>query len=185
VEKLSENLQQAVQDGVSVSSAGSHRNRLEEAFHDLQTSVVTWGVVLALTLLTVVPDAGADQQNQATRLTFNQPVEVPGNMVLPAGTYCFMVPDHAFTASQFVQIFNSDQPHLITTVEAIPATRAVATDRSELTFAEQSQGRPVALISWYYPGLLMGHELVYSPRQEKRLAENEQITLTVQTAAHG
>jgi len=51
------------------------------------------GCVLALALVAFVPHARADERDQAPQLTFNEPVELPGNHVLPAGTYWFVAPD--------------------------------------------------------------------------------------------
>ena len=45
---------------------------------------------LALASLLMLPVARGTEENQATKLTFNQPVEIPGH-VLPAGTYWFVV----------------------------------------------------------------------------------------------
>ena len=41
---------------------------------------------LMLTFTFMLPVVHADDWNQATRFTFNQPVQVPGH-ILPAGTY--------------------------------------------------------------------------------------------------
>jgi hypothetical protein len=142
------------------------------------------GIVLTLAFVAIAPAVGADQGNQSTKLTFNQRVEIPGNMILLAGTYWFVVPDYGFAAPDFVQIFNADRTHVIATVEAVPTLRRTVTSDSEFTFAEQSRRQPIALISWFYPGTLTGHEFVY-PRRELKIAGNEQITLTAHAAAQG
>jgi hypothetical protein len=46
---------------------------------------------LALASLLVLSDAHASEIDQATKLTFSQSVQIPGQ-VLPAGTYWFVVP---------------------------------------------------------------------------------------------
>ena len=48
-------------------------------------------IALLLAFLMVLPAARADQANQATKVTFNQAVQIPGR-VLPAGTYWFTLP---------------------------------------------------------------------------------------------
>jgi hypothetical protein len=103
-------------------------------------------------------------------------------MALGAGTYWFTVPE-GITMPSVVQIFNADRTKLIATVHTIPTTRPETTNNSELTFAEQSKGQPIALISWFYPGRVTGHEFLYSPREEAKLSQNEQFTLMVQPAA--
>ena len=138
---------------------------------------IVFGVVLAFTVLAIAPAARADQWDQSSQGTFNQPVEIPGNMVLPAGTYWFEIANDGATAS-LVQIFNADQTQVLATIQAIPTDRAEATDRGEYIFSKQSQERPIALMSWFYPGLLTGHEFVYPPSEEAKLSMNEQITVT-------
>jgi hypothetical protein len=142
------------------------------------------GVALAFALVLLVPTAGASQANQATRVTFNQAVQIPGGMVLPAGTYWFQLPDDALaTAStNVVEIFDANRAHIVTTLETVPTLRKTLTGHTEFTFAEQSRNRPIALLDWFYPGRLTGHKFVYAPRIENQLAENEQITLLAHTA---
>jgi hypothetical protein len=135
-----------------------------------------FGLALAFTLVAIAPAARADESNQASQLTFNQPVDVPGNVVLPPGTYWFTVPD-GINAPDVVRIFNADRTQLVATLETIPTQRPEANSHSELVFAEQSQNQPMALISWFYPGRVTGHEFLYSPREEARLGEDEQITV--------
>jgi hypothetical protein len=143
------------------------------------------GIVLTLAFVTIAPTVGADQGNQSTQLTFNQRVEIPGHIILPAGTYWFVVPDYGFATPDFVQILNAGRTRIIATVEAVPNLRRTATSDSEFTFAEQSRRQPIALISWFYPGTLTGHEFVYPHREELKLAGNEQITLTAHAAGQG
>jgi hypothetical protein len=50
--------------------------------------LLTVGFCLVLLCVLSVPSTMADEWNQATKLTFSGPVEVPGR-VLPAGTYWF------------------------------------------------------------------------------------------------
>jgi hypothetical protein len=138
---------------------------------------IVFGLILAFTLVAIAPAARADQWDQSSQVTFNQPVEMPGNMVLPAGTYWFEIANDGATPS-LVQVFNADQTQVLATIQAIPTDRSEATDRGEYIFSKQSQGHPIALISWFYPGLLTGHEFVYQPSEETRLSRNEQVTVT-------
>jgi hypothetical protein len=36
------------------------------------------------------------------------------------------------------------------------------------------------LMSWFYPGRLLGHEFVYSPQKESLLSQGSQITVFAQ-----
>jgi hypothetical protein len=137
------------------------------------------GLLLGFGLLVGVPSARADDANQATQFTFN--FQTPGNVVLPAGTYWFVIAN-GVTTPNVVQIFNVDRTQLYATVQTIPTIRTATSDNSQLTFAEQSQRQPLALMSWFYPDRLTGHEFLYSPREESRFSEGQQITLMAQPA---
>lgn len=101
----------------------------------------------------------ADDWNQATRLTFNEPVEVPGQ-VLPAGTYWFILADKD-SDRNIVQIWNVDRKHLVTTISAIPDYRQTAPEKTIINFEERPSGQPEAIQSWFYPGNKLGLEFVY------------------------
>jgi len=138
---------------------------------------VTLGVLLGVGLLAAAPALRADEANQATQFTFNRPVQIPGSLVLPAGTYWFVVPNE-IQAPDVVRILNVDQTRTYATLETIPTTRRNIGNDSRLTFAEPSPRRPVALLSWFYPDRLTGHEFLYSPREESRFSESRQLTVT-------
>jgi hypothetical protein len=116
--------------------------------------------------------AHADETDQATKLTFNKPIAIPGR-VLSAGSYLFKVdPDD----SNIVRIYNADGTRYYATVQTI------ATDRSNptgtvVTLAEQPGGEPEALLKWFYPGNTTGHEFVYSHQKEQQLAQDRQQTI--------
>lgn len=150
------------------------------------------GGVLALALLGFVPQARAEGQHEAidqlTRFTFNQPVQLPFNKVIPAGTYWFTVPD-ADSGGQTVQVLNSDRTRVLGTFETI------ATDRPDLycqergcedarvTLARLPNQVPL-LVSWTYPGESQGHEFVYSRQKENQISETGKL-MTVQIPIGG
>jgi hypothetical protein len=139
------------------------------------------GGVLALVFIVCVPYARADERNQASQLTFNQPIELPENHVLPAGTYWFVTPDNV-NEGQMVQIFNADRTQFLLTLQTITTQRADATDDTQLTFGKMFN-KPVTLTSWFYPGEIFGHEFVYSPQQESQLSEGSQITVMARSGS--
>jgi len=142
---------------------------------------ICFGVILTFALAVIATGARANESNEASKITFNQPVEIPGNLVLPAGTYWFALTDDAITGSDFVQIFNGDWTQVLATIKAIPILRPEGTDLTELTFAEKSQKQPIALISWFYPGRMTGNEFIYPPREEAKLADSKQIIVLAKT----
>jgi len=141
------------------------------------------GGVLALMLAVCVPHARADEANQASELTFDQPVELPGNQVLPAGTYWFLAPD-TISGGRTVQIFNADRTQLLATLGTVPAQRLNVTDDTQLTFGRVSN-RPLMLMRWFYPGEFFGHQFVYSPQQESQLSEGSQFTVMARSGTAG
>lgn len=134
-------------------------------------------------VLAIAPTVRADQANEATRLVFNQPVEVPRTTVLPAGTYWFKVGNVSSLDQNVVRIYNSDQTRLIATLQTIPTTRTLKTTRGELVFADQPNGDPVALLIWFYPGRITGHQFIYSPTHHSQLMAETRIEVYPNTVS--
>jgi hypothetical protein len=103
-------------------------------------------------------------------VTFSQPVEIPGGIVLPAGTYVIKLLD-SLSNRHIVQIFNEDQTHIYATILAIPNWRLDVTDKTVMTFGERAAGDPQAIRSWFYPGDNFGQEFVYPKRRAVELAK--------------
>jgi hypothetical protein len=133
------------------------------------------GLIIASALFFEVA-AHADEYDLTTKLTFSQPVQIPGK-VLPAGTYLFKLANT--NDRHIVQVFNSDGIVLYATLMAIPTERREPTGDSVVTFAEQGDGQPEALVKWFYPGETTGNEFVYSKQAEKQLAQDKQQTVEV------
>ena len=132
------------------------------------------GLIIAFGLFYVLA-ARADESDQATTVTFNQRVQIPGQL-LPAGTYVFKLTNYD-AARNVVQIFNSDRTHVIATLDTIATDRQEPTGNTVITLAEQGAGKPDVLLKWFYPGNLTGNEFRYSDQTEKELAHAEQETI--------
>lgn len=113
--------------------------------------------------------AHADEWNQETKLTINQPIQIPGR-VLPAGTYVFKLADA--NDRHVVQIFSADGTQLIATAMAVATSRPETTGVTIITLAQQQQGGPAVLLKWFYPGTLTGNEFIYPKQQELQLAQD-------------
>lgn len=109
--------------------------------------------------IALAPSARADEWNKLTRITVDQPIQVP-NKVLPAGTYVIKLLDSP-SDRHIVQIYNADQTHLETTILAIPNYRLQPTGKTVFTFWETPPGQPKALRAWFYPGDNFGQEFAY------------------------
>jgi hypothetical protein len=132
-------------------------------------------ILFVLAFLALLPAAHADQANQETKVTFSQPVQIPGR-VLPAGTYVFVLPEEINDHFE-VRIFNADRTMLVATLLTINAERSKATDNTVFGFAERGSAQPEAIVTWFYPGETTGHEFLYPKQVEKELASAKQVTI--------
>jgi LPXTG-motif cell wall-anchored protein len=135
---------------------------------------------LSLAALAFSARVKADAWNKKTIVTVNQAFEVPGDVVLPAGTYVFKLLDSA-SNRHIVQIFNEDQNHIYATVLAIPNYRLQVTGKTVITFTERPAGEPPAIRAWFYPGDNFGQEFVY---RKSRTVELAKVTTSTIQAAH-
>jgi len=119
--------------------------------------------------------AHADMSDQATQITFSQPVQIPGQ-VLPAGTYWFLLANIS-EQQDVVQIYNSDRSKLYATLETATIERQQATGDTVVKLAQQESSKPEALVAWFYPGETTGHEFLYPKDQEKQLSQDSQQTV--------
>jgi hypothetical protein len=128
-------------------------------------------VLLGIALLTAGAGyfaAHADEWDKTTKITFKEPVQVPG-AVLPAGTYIFRLYDSP-SNRHIVRIFKEDQTTLVTTILAIPNYRLEAADKTILTYSERPANEPEALNAWFYPGDNSGQQFVYPKSRAAELS---------------
>lgn len=118
----------------------------------------------------VVPVVHADEWDQATKVEFSQPVEIPGS-TLPAGTYWFLLANTGIDRN-IVQVFSSDWSVLYATLGTVPTERTRITSDSAFIFAERPTHKPEAILKWFYPGETTGHEFLYSRTEEQELAQD-------------
>jgi hypothetical protein len=129
--------------------------------------------VLAVAPLVVLSDAHANEIDQATKFTFSKPIQIPGQ-VLPAGTYWFVA-----SPSSLIQIFNSDRSALYATLLTDSAETLEPADKSTVTFAERGSMQPEAIVAWFYPGRMDGHEFRYTKQDQKEITQAKQRTVVV------
>src|ERR1700688_4542828 len=119
-----------------INTSRAHRGAIEFKENTVNTSkrfIVTFCLVLLCAMAT--PNTmKADQWNQATKLTFSEPVEVPGQVLL-AGTYWFTLAD-SDSDRNIVQIWNADRTQLVTTILAIPDYRHQPKGKTVINFEE-------------------------------------------------
>ena len=135
---------------------------------------IALGFVIAFAMFFEIA-AHADETNELTRITFNAPVQIPGQ-VLPAGTYIFEKADPNGDQN-LVRIFNADRSVLYATLQTVSAERREPTGDVAITMAASESGGPEMLVRWFYPGELTGHELMYSKQQERQIAHAKEETV--------
>jgi hypothetical protein len=112
----------------------------------------------------------ASEWDKKTIVTFNTPVEIPGNKDLPAGTYVFKRLDSPADRN-IVQIWDKDEKQLFATVLAIPDYRLTPADKPVIQFDERPSDSPPALKAWFYPGDNYGLQFVYTQDRATQLAK--------------
>jgi hypothetical protein len=133
---------------------------------------------IALILLAFGPAARADNWNDQTKLTFNQPVQIPGHEVLPAGSYWFiLVPSSS--NQNIVRIFSINWKHEYATLLTEPTIRPHTTGNTVVELAERPHDRPQALLKWYYPGRMTGQEFLYSAKREQEFSRDVKKNVSV------
>jgi hypothetical protein len=140
----------------------------------INKAFVIVGLIIAFALFFELA-AHADEENEASKLTFSQAVQIPGQ-VLPAGTYLFKLVNTG-SDQHMVQILNADGNTVYATLQTNATERPEATDDTVLAFVEQGAGKPDVLLKWFYPGRLTGNEFVYSKQTEKVLAQDKLQTV--------
>ena len=138
----------------------------------IHKTYVAIGMIVAFTLFFELA-AHADEGDQATEITFSQPIQVPGQ-VLSAGTYLFQM---STDDQNIVQIFSRDRMRLYATLQTIPTERKLAVPETTVSLVGQEAGKPDLLVKWFYPGEETGHEFLYPKQLEKGLAHETQQTV--------
>jgi len=120
----------------------------------------------ALALSTSI--ASADTFNKKTKLSFSQPVRVPGT-TLAAGSYIFKLVDSQANRN-IVQITNVRENHVYATVLALPDYRLNPSSKTVVTFGETGAGCASSVKAWFYPGDNAGNRFVYGKKEASQMA---------------
>jgi hypothetical protein len=119
--------------------------------------------------------AQANDCNRLTYLTFSAPFALPG-VTLPAGTYRFSHPDCA-TDDDILRVSSQDGSKVYATLLAIPEERSMPSDQPVVVFAEMPAGAPEAIKAWFYPGEIVGDQLIYPKGEARRIADARDRTV--------
>ena len=130
-------------------------------------------VALLLAFLIVLPNVRADEWNQATLFTFNESVQIPGQ-VLPAGAYVFELVN-SFN-HEIVRVSNADRTKVIAVIQALPTAQKGFTGKAAIVLAERGSSQPAAVVAWSYAGHSEGHQLVYPKQLQEKVAKEKHET---------
>jgi LPXTG-motif cell wall-anchored protein len=111
----------------------------------------------------MAPTTKADPVYKRTEVTFKQPVEIPG-MVLMPGTYVMKLLDPYMDRS-IVRFYNAQENHMYAMVFAVPDYRLTPTDHTVITLEERAHNAPQAIKEWFPAGDNWGEEFVYPKPQ--------------------
>ena len=136
-----------------------------------QKKIFITSFYVALFCLLMLPASlMADEHDEATKMSFNEPVEIPGQ-ILPAGTYWFTLLN-TDAARNIVQVWNADRSNLLATVFTVADYRLQPTGNSVVNFEERAGDQTEAIQAWFYPGENFGHEFVYPKTRAVSLAQH-------------
>jgi len=127
------------------------------------------GFLLSMIWSLTALSAYADDWDKRTKITVNQPFEIPG-MILPAGTYIVKLVDIA-SERHVVRFLSEDEKKIYATLIGIPDFRLEPTDTTSLTFYEAKAGSVRPLHAWFYPGHQFGIEFAYPEKRAVEIAE--------------
>ena len=133
-------------------------------------------ILVALTvavLASLAIRADAAPMDRAIRLSFSQPVEIPG-MVLPAGSYVF----EDLQLGGLTRIWDANGLHVLATVLTVPAERREPEENNTVILKENGQHAPERVDAWFAPWESIGSEFVY-PKASHRTPGPVDITGSV------
>ena len=133
---------------------------------------------LALFSTAFAPAARADDFHLTTVLTFDRPVQLPGDRVLPPGTYQFELFDPE-NDLDVVAIYDVGTSHIEALLDTQPSFRYHPTDRAQVTVARQDDTMPDVLVRIFFPNREWGFNFIYSRQMQRRLDREMQLTMLV------
>jgi hypothetical protein len=127
-------------------------------------------VLLALALGSTVK---ADNWDKKTVVTFNQDVEIPGQ-VLAAGTYVFKLL-RSNSDRTVVQVWSRGESQLLATLITIGDSYPNPSGEPYfvLDMTGTDEGYPPAIVSWFFAGSGEGRDFVYSGYSHTRIVESQ------------
>lgn len=137
-------------------------------------------VAVAFFAVSMSPVAIADSWNKKTIVTFDQDVEIPGQ-VLPAGTYVFKLL-RSNSDRSMVQVWTAHERQLLATL--ITVGDSYPNDSGYpyfvLDMSGTDEGYPPAVVSWFFAGGNDGRDFIYSGYSSTRIVSDEATVVAPQ-----
>jgi hypothetical protein len=134
------------------------------------SATLSFALLAAATLgITSSARAQSTVWDKVTHITIDQPMEVPGGVILQPGKYVMRLADTP-SDRHVVEFLNDDQTHIYATVGAINNSRMTPTGKTVITFNEMPAGQPEAIRAWFYPGDNFGQEFIYKKHRGEELS---------------
>lgn len=139
-------------------------------------SIVTLGLATLLTTLSLCPTTKADEWDKKTIVTFDQDVEIPGQ-VLPAGTYVFKLMRNSSNRN-IVQIWTEHESQLLSTLITVGDSypNPSGDPYFVLDMSGTEEGYPPVVASWFFGGGNEGRDFVYSGYSTTRIVPTQSNT---------
>ena len=125
--------------------------------------------------------AHADVWNKKTNVTFGEPVELPGGVVLQPGEYVMKLSDSTLNRN-VVQVLSANEDQVYATILAVPNYRMQPTDKTAISVYETQAGQPALIKAWFYPGDNYGQEFAYPKERAAYLARATGINVPIAPA---
>ncbi|HET6932206.1 MAG TPA: hypothetical protein VFI45_17900 [Candidatus Acidoferrum sp.] len=139
-------------------------------------SIVALLLAAVLMVLPLSPRTNADEWDKKTIVTFDQDVEIPGQ-VLPAGTYVFKL-FRSSSNRNIVQIWTEHEMHLLSTLMTVGDSYPNPSGEAYfvLDMRGTDEGYPPVVTSWFFGGGDEGRDFIYSGYSTTRVVTNQYQT---------
>ena len=137
-------------------------------------NIVLLTIAALLLALSLGPRAKADDWDKKTIVTFDQDVQIPGQ-VLPAGTYVFKL--FRSSSDRFtVQVWEGSEFQLLATLITIGDSYPNPSGKAYfvLDTSGTDEGYPPAVVSWFFPGSDEGRDFIYSGYSTTRMLDSQE-----------
>ena len=137
-------------------------------------NIVLLTIAALLLALSLGPRAKADDWDKKTIVTFDQDVQIPGQ-VLPAGTYVFKL--FRSSSDRFtVQVWDGSEFQLLATLITIGDSYPNPSGKAYfvLDTSGTDEGYPPAVVSWFFAGSDEGRDFIYSGHSTTRMLDSQE-----------